>query len=84
MKHITANTARRDFDDVLNNVIELREAVSIATDKGAVIIVSEEEWGGIQETLYLQSIPGMVESIKTAASESLDDGVPATEVEWGV
>ena len=77
MKHITANTARKDFDGLIDAVIEFGESVSIATDKGAAILISQEEWSGLQETLYLQSIPGMVESIKAAreapASERLED-----------
>ena len=77
MQHVTANTAKNNLDGLLDTVIELGESVSIATDKGAAILVSQEEWDGLQETLYLQSIPGMVESIKEAreapASERLED-----------
>jgi PHD/YefM family antitoxin component YafN of YafNO toxin-antitoxin module len=77
MQHITANTARKDFDGLLNAVIQFGEPVSIATDEGAVIMVSQEEWSGLQETLYLQSIPGMTESVRDArsapASERLED-----------
>ena len=36
------------------------------------------EWQDIQETLYLLSIPGMVESIITAATEPLEDGIDAS------
>ncbi len=35
------------------------------------------------DTEYLQSIPGMVDSIKAAASEPLADGIPASEVDFG-
>jgi len=77
MQHLTANIARRDFDGILDNVIELGMSVSIATDKGAAILISQEEWSGLLETLYLQSIPGMVESINEArespANERLED-----------
>ena len=77
MRHVTANIARRDFDGILNAVIELGESISIATDKGAAILIGQEEWRGLMETLYLQSIPGMVESIKDArdapSSERLED-----------
>ena len=77
MQHITASTARKDFDGLLDTVIDLGESVSIATDKGAAILISQEEWNGLLETLYLQSIPGLVESIKeareTPASERLED-----------
>ena len=77
MRHLTATVARRDFDGILDTVIELGESVSIATDKGAAILIGQDEWSGMQETLYLQSIPGMVESIELAreapASERLED-----------
>ena len=77
MQHVTANIARRDFDGILDTVIELGEMVSIATDRGAAILMSQEEWSGMLETIYLQSIPGMVESIEIArqapASERLED-----------
>ena len=42
------------------------------------------EWSGIQETLYLQSIPGMVELIKDAAAEPLEEGINASEVIFDV
>jgi len=77
MRHLTANIARRDFDVILDNVIELGEMVSIATDSGAAIIIGQEEWSSMLETIYLQSIPGMVESIEAArqaaTSERLED-----------
>ena len=77
MQHITLNTARKDFDVLFNEVVEYGEAVSIAADDGAAILVSQEEWNGLMETLYLKSIPGMAESIKEAreapASERLED-----------
>jgi len=76
MKHITLNVARENFEGLFDAVIELGESVSIATDKGAAILVNQEEWSGLQETLYLQSIPGLADSINEArespASERLE------------
>jgi len=58
-------------------VIELGESVSIATEKGAAILINQEEWRGMLEINYLYSIPGMVESIKKAqkapTSQKLED-----------
>ena len=76
MNHITANMAKRDMDSVLDNVIVRGDIVSIATDGGTAILVSQEEWNSMIETLYLKSIPGMTESIiegkATPLSECLD------------
>ena len=85
MQHITANTARNNFDGLLDTVIRYNEPVTIVSDNDKVaVLLSMEEWSGIQETLYLQSIPGMVESIKAAAAEPLEDGIPASEVDFDV
>ena len=76
MTNITANTALKDFSAILENVIIQGEMVSIATDNGSAILVSQEEWNSMIETLYLQNIPGMAESVKegkaTPLSECLD------------
>jgi len=85
MKHITANSAVNDFNGILDNVTKYNEPVTIVSDNDQVaVLISMEEWSSIQETLYITSIPGMLESIKAAAAESLDDGVPASEVDFDV
>jgi len=85
MRHITANTARKDFDSVLDNVVRHEEPVTIVSDDNKVVVLlSMEEWRGIQETLYLQSIPGMVDSINEAAAERLEDGVDIAAIDLNV
>ena len=85
MRHITANSAQKDFNSVLDNVTRYKEPVTIVSDDNKVaVLLSMDEWSGIQETLYLSSIPGMVQSIKAAAAEPLSDGTDATEVSFDV
>ena len=85
MKHLTANAARKEFDAVLGDVARFHEPVTVVSDDNNVaVIVSLDEWNSIQETLYLQSIPGMTESIKASAAEPLEYGTPASEVDFGV
>jgi prevent-host-death family protein len=85
MKHISAHAAQRDFSELMNSVTIYNEPVTIVSDDDkSAVLLSLEEWSGIQETLYLQLIPGMAESIKFAASEPLTDGIPASEVNFGV
>ena len=85
MQHITANTAQKNFSGLMGSVTRHNEPVTIVSDNdGAVVLLSMAEWSGIQETLYLQSFSGMSESIKAAAAEPLEDGIPASEVDFGV
>jgi PHD/YefM family antitoxin component YafN of YafNO toxin-antitoxin module len=61
----------------MEEVIDSHESVIITGKKGNVVMVSEEDWSSIQETLYLCSIPGMrekiVEGIATPLDECLED-----------
>ena len=85
MKHLTANSARENFDVMLDDVARFNEPVTIVSDDNkAAVVVSMDEWSSIQETLYLHSIPGMVESIKAADDEPLELGIPVSEIDFNV
>jgi len=85
MQHITTNKAKKDFTNIFENVTRYNESVAIVSDNSqAVVLMSMEEWSGIQETLYLMSIPGMMQSIRDAANEPLEDGIDASEVIFDV
>ena len=85
MRHITANRAQNDFNNIIDSVTRYNEPVTIVTgDDKVVVLLSLEEWDNIQETLYLQSIPGMTESIKAAAVEPLAKGIDALEIDFDV
>ena len=46
------------------------------------MIISEDDWKAIQETIYLNSIPGMAESIREGGKIPIEDCVPEDEVDW--
>jgi len=64
MTSVTATNARRRLYKLLDDVAEAHEPVQIAGKRHSAVLVSEEDWRAIQETLYLTSIPGMRESIR--------------------
>ena len=77
---MTATTLARAKENLAQLVSDVNYGYSpviIVTDDGKnAVLVSEDEWNSIQETMYLYSIPGMVESIKTASQESLSEYTP--------
>jgi len=77
MPVISASEARKRLYRLLDSVSEEREPVLITGRRNNAVLISEEDWRGIQETLYLMSIPGMTESIhkamQTPASEMSED-----------
>ena len=85
MQHITTNKAKKDFSNIFENVTRYNEPDAIVSDDSqTVVLMSMEEWSGIQEKLYLMSIPGMMQSIRDAANEPLEDGIDASEVIFDV
>ena len=64
MTTLTATEARKRLYTLLDDVAQSHEAVQIAGKRNSAVLVSEEDWRAIEETLYLASIPGMRESIK--------------------
>ena len=57
---------------ILNDqTAETHRPVVISGKRANAVLVSEEDWSAIQETLYLLATPGMRESIKDAMSEPI-------------
>ncbi len=64
MSSITATEARKKLYRLLDEVSESHEPIHITGKRHSGVLISEEDWSAIQETLYLQSVPGMRESIR--------------------
>ena len=75
MRSMTVVEAKNNVEQLLNNTTPLREPIQIVGSQTNAVLISEEEWQSIQETLYLLSIPGMGESIQ----EGLDTHAPQKE-----
>ena len=64
MTTIKATEARANFYKLLDQAGEFHEPIQITGKRTNAILIAEEDWRSIQETLYLLSIPGMRESIR--------------------
>jgi prevent-host-death family protein len=64
MNSLTASAARASLYQLLDQAAETHVPVQILGKRHNAVLVSEEDWRAIQETLYLTSIPGMRESIR--------------------
>jgi antitoxin YefM len=63
MTTISATEARKQLYKLLDDVSLSHEPVQITGKRSNAILVSEDDWRAVQETLFLVSIPGMRESI---------------------
>ena len=83
MTSISATAARGDLYNVIARVNEECKPITITNSKGkSAVLIGEDEWAAIEETLYLESIPGMVEKIQEGMAEPVEDCILADVVEW--
>lgn len=80
MSSFTVSEARANLYRLIDDAAENHSPVLITGKRNNAILVSEEDWAAIQETLHLLSIPGMRESIRTGMEAPLDDF--SKELDW--
>ncbi len=69
MNTITATNARKSFFEIIKNTIEGHKTFRIQHAKGSAILLSEEDYEEIVETIELLSVPGFRESIKRSVEQ---------------
>ena len=80
MTSLTTAEASKRLDEVLDNLAESHEVVEIAGQRHSGVLVSQDDWRAIQETLYLTSIPSMKESIVEGMRTPVEQC--SKELEW--
>ena len=73
MTTLSASEARKRLYRLVDEVKETHEPVQIVGKRSSAVLVSEEDWRAIQETLYLASVPGMRESIKEGLNTAVEE-----------
>ncbi len=73
MTNVTVTEARKRLYKLLDEVAQSHEPVQIAGKRNSAVLVGEEDWRAIQETLYLTSIPGMRQSIQEGIATPVDE-----------
>lgn len=72
MASINITNARKNLYNIVESVNETHQPVEITGKNGNAVLIAEEDWRSIQETLFLTSIPGMRESIQKGMKEPVD------------
>ncbi|HMG72847.1 MAG TPA: type II toxin-antitoxin system Phd/YefM family antitoxin [Pyrinomonadaceae bacterium] len=80
MRTITSRKAESELQKLLEETALSHEPIQITSASSSGILLAEEDWRAIQETLYLLSIPGMRESIREGMDTPIDKC--STELNW--
>lgn len=82
MTNINITNFRKDIYELLEQTIKYNEPMNITTKNGNAVVLSEEDYNNLMETLYISSIPGLKEDIVAGMKEEINDCVDENEVEW--
>lgn len=72
MPTFSVSALRKDLYKIIDETASSHEPVQIIGKRNNAVLISEEDWSAIQETLYLASIPGMTESVRKGLETPID------------
>jgi len=79
MQNVNVSNFRKDLFNYINQTIEYGEPINVSAKNGNAVLLSEEEYNGMIETLYLCNIPGMREKIIDGLHAKRED---FSELDW--
>ena len=73
MPTLSATEARAKLYNLIDQTSATHEPVLITGKRGNAVLISEDDWRSIQETMYLLNIPGMRESIREGLATPIEE-----------
>jgi antitoxin YefM len=80
MATLTATEARKRLYTLVDDVAESHDPIQIVGKRNSAVLVSEEDWRAVQETLHLTSVPEMRESIREGLKTPVEEC--EEELDW--
>ncbi len=80
MPILTATEARSKLYRLIDETASSHEPIIITSKRGRAVLISEDDWRSIQETLYLLNIPGMRESVREGLATPIDECTK--DIDW--
>ena len=80
MNILSATEARKSLYSLVDDVAASHDPIQIVGKRNSAVLIAEEDWRAIQETLYLTAIPGMRESIQEGLRSPIEEC--DEELEW--
>ena len=80
MSAFNATEARTKLYSLIDEATTTHKPITITGKRGNAVLLAEDDWNAINETLFLLSIPGMRESIREGMDSKLEDA--DTKLDW--
>lgn len=82
MTNVNVTNFRKDIYELLEQTIKFNEPINISTKNGNAVVLSEEDYRGLMETVYLLNIPNMKEKLLEGKNTPIEECLTEEEVEW--
>ena len=82
MQNMNVTNFRKNIFSVFEQTIKYNEPANISTKDGNAVIISEDDYNGLMETLYLMSSPKTRKQIAEGLKTKPDECIPEDEVDW--
>ena len=82
MLNTNVTNFRKNIFSLMEQAVKYDIPVTVSTKDGNAVVISEEDYNGLIETLYLCSIPGMKEKIIEGMNTPIEDCVHEDQVQW--
>ena len=82
MTNINITNFRKDIYSLLEQTIKYNEPINISTKNGNAVVLSEEDYNSLMETLYITSIPDLKDELIKRSNDSDDEYIDESEVNW--
>lgn len=81
MTTVNVTNFRKDIYSLLEQIIRFNEPINISTKNGNAVVLSEEDYNSLMETLYIMSVPNLKDEIIERANDMAENFVSEDEVE---
>jgi PHD/YefM family antitoxin component YafN of YafNO toxin-antitoxin module len=82
MTNINISALRKNIFSIFEQAIRWGDPVNVTTKDGNAVIISEDDYYGLMETLAIKAVPGLGNAIKEGMQTPIDDCVPEDKVSW--
>ena len=82
MTNINITNFRKDIYSLLEQTIKFNEPINISTKNGNAVVLSEEDYNSLMETLYIMSVPGLKDELLERANSKEEEFIDEEEVDW--
>ncbi len=79
---VSANDFRENVEREVANVVTNHAVLRVRREGGDFVVLSAEDWRAVEETLYLSTAPGWIESLLKASCEPLEEGTRVEDLDW--